>query len=66
MIFIPIALIAVVLNHKQFIGCIALCCVYIIIVLHGISTKLQCSVLCMKKAINRVPPCVKATILSFK
>ena len=41
-----------------------LSCVCTDVVLDGNVNKLQCSIFCMKKAMNRVPVCAKTSILS--
>ena len=66
MILVPIALIAVVLNHMQYIRWVPPSCVYINVVLDGVATKLQWSVFYMKIAMNKVLFCMITSIFSSK
>ena len=55
MFLIHLAYIIVVLDPVQFFGWVALCCICTGIVLDGSVTQLQCSTLCIKRIMNRVP-----------
>ena len=50
----------------QFIGWVLSFCIHTDVVLDSIINKLQCSVFCVKKAINKVPVCAITSILSCK
>ena len=50
----------------QFFGWVAPSCVCTDIVLDGISSKLQCSIFCVKRIINRVLACAMMLILGKK
>ena len=65
-IFIYIALFVIVLDLMQFIGWATPSCVCINIVLDGIITRLQCSMLYITIAMNTVPLCAIPSVLSLK
>ena len=50
----------------HFIGWVVPSCVCTDVILDGIISKLQCSMLYVKRAMNRVPACVITLILSKK
>ena len=55
MILVLIALFFVVLDLVKFIGWVALSCIHTDVVLDDVISKLQCSVLHVRRAMNRVP-----------
>ena len=66
MFLVIITLFNVVINPMLFIRWVILSCIYTDIVLDGIIIKLQYSMLHKKIAMNRVPFCMKTSILGFK
>ena len=66
MILVHIALIVVVMGPVQLIGWVAPSCICTDIVLDGIINKLQYSIFCIKRSLNRVFSCAKTSILSLK
>ena len=63
---VPITLYIVVIYSLQIIGWVPLSCICIDNVLDGIINKLQYSMLCIKRATNRVPVYEITSILSLK
>ena len=63
---VTIALILIAIDLVQFIGWVALPCIHTKVVLKGIINKLQCSVLCVKRTMSRVPIYATTSILTLK
>ena len=66
MFLVPIALIIVVFDLVQFIGWVVPSRVCTNGILNGGITKLQCSVFCVKRTMNRVPGYIITSVLSLK